>query len=313
MLAELALVPDVLDGACHSSPDTCDLHLNYLKEPLLNEVLVRDLRDGGWSAFVTKDLGRWHPKAKELIKQLGKHTRFRPFRAALPATPDSYAEWCSEAVGSHQLEPLASVVACPGVADAYDKNSVVCSIDKLTSRPWWQSRSPSVRVERNTTAYLAKLRLVLQHANSLVFIDQHVDPQKRNYSQFLQLLLAARRPSVQPWIEVHREHYVERRDSTGRPLYPPPAEIEKRFRDEWTNSLTTAGLKVEVFIWDHVHDRYLISNLIGILVPYGFDVSSNPTELTTWTRLGRKDRDDVQREYDPAAKRHQLIHRFQIP
>jgi len=40
MLAELAIVPDIFDCACHSSAEACDIHLNYLKEPLLNEVLV---------------------------------------------------------------------------------------------------------------------------------------------------------------------------------------------------------------------------------------------------------------------------------
>jgi hypothetical protein len=312
MLAELALVPDIFDCACHSSAEACDIHLNYLKEPLLNEVLVRDLRDGGWSAFVTKDLGRWHPKAKELIKQLRKYVRFRQFPAALPEEPDNNAAWCCEAVKSHEIEPVEGVIACPDIAAAYDARSIVCSVDKLTSRPWWQNRGSSARLARTTNEYVKTLRLVLAYANSLMFIDPHIDPLASHYAEFIRLLVAARRNSVSPLIEIHRKHFPEGHDSFGRPYYPLPAEIEERFRKAWTSDIQTSGLSVDIFIWDQVHDRYLISNLIGVSVPYGFAISKDPTELTTWCRLSRKDRDDVQREYDPAAKRHGLIHHFRI-
>jgi hypothetical protein len=207
MLSELAIVPDVFDAACYSSAETCNLHLNYLKEPILNEVLIRDLYDGGWRTFVTKDAGRWHPKAKELLKQIGKGSRLRGFRRMLEQQPDTYSEWCREAVLSHEAEALAGVIAANEIASDYGADSILCSIDKLTSRQWWQGRGPSVRVQRNTAAYLATLRLVIENANSLMFIDPYVDPCKTNYSEFLDLIDAARRPTGAPLIEVHREHY----------------------------------------------------------------------------------------------------------
>jgi hypothetical protein len=73
------------------------------------------------------------------------------------------------------------------------------------------------------------------------------------------------------------------------------------------------ALSVEVFIWDNFHDRYLITDLIGISAPNGFDTTTNPRDMTTWTRLSRRDRDDVQREHDPACNRHTLRHQFRIP
>jgi hypothetical protein len=60
------------------------------------------------------------------------------------------------------------------------------------------------------------------------------------------------------------------------------------------------------------HDRYLITNLVGILIPNGFDVTNNPRDVTTWSRIGRKERDDIQREFDPASNRHRLRHRFTL-
>ena len=65
-------------------------------------------------------------------------------------------------------------------------------------------------------------------------------------------------------------------------------------------------MKATVYVWDAFHDRYLITNHIGMALPNGFDISEDANEITTWTRLGVKDREDVQREFDPASHRHKL-------
>lgn len=44
-----------------------------------------------------------------------------------------------------------------------------------------------------TADYLRVLQLTLFHANSLMFIDPHLDPSKPSYHDFVQLLLATRR------------------------------------------------------------------------------------------------------------------------
>ena len=48
----------------------CRVSATYLKDPLLSEVLVRNLRDGGWSQLVG-EMGRLHPRAKELFEKIG--------------------------------------------------------------------------------------------------------------------------------------------------------------------------------------------------------------------------------------------------
>jgi hypothetical protein len=46
---------------------------------------------------------------------------------------------------------------------------------------------------------------------------------------------------------------------------------EKIFRNNFEKLFYNAGLQAEVFIWDDFHDRYLITDIIGINLPYGFD------------------------------------------
>ncbi|MCY3760109.1 MAG: hypothetical protein OXH50_02565 [Gemmatimonadetes bacterium] len=111
-------------------------------------------------------------------------------------------------------------------------------------------------------------------------------------------------------IEVHRVCY----EGSGRNRRLLRInELEQDFRQELAAPLRAAGLKVEVFVWDDFHDRYLISNLIGISLPNGFDTTSNQADVTTWTRLGKRESDDVQREFEEASGRHKLHGTFRIP
>jgi len=315
MLSEIVLTPDVFDGACYSSPDACDIHLTYLKEPLLiqKEVLVRDLRDGEWVAHLKNQLGRWHPRGKELFKKLITQNRLRPFRAVVPATPTDDDGWCVEAVAAHGVEAVEAIVASKDMAIRHAGCPVVCSVERVTSSAWWRARSPSVRPERTVASYLQHLRLVLHSANSFMFIDPHLDPSRARYADFIQILLALQRPRINPYIEIHRVCYEwsgrERVIFTGTER----ARLEQRFRKAWRAVLLAAGLTVTVYVWSDFHDRYLITDLVGINLNNGFDQGRRTGEKTMWTRLGRSEADDVQREFHPAAATVKPYYSFVVP
>ena len=111
---------------------------------------------------------------------------------------------------------------------------------------------------------------------------------------------------------------AEQRDPRNDPAVEFPLREDcsyyrRRFDLELGDRLRAAGLRAEVFVWDDFHDRYLIGNLVGVSLPNGFDTTNNPNDTTTWSRLGREERDDIQREFDPASRRHTLHQRFTIP
>jgi len=114
---------------------------------------------------------------------------------------------------------------------------------------------------------------------------------------------------VAPLIEAHRVCYFNTRDKRDQ---LDEAGWKAMFYP-WITSLQATGLAVEIFIWDDFHDRYVISDLAGILVPNGFDTTTDPNQITTWSRIGREDRDEHQREFDPSSGRHTLRHRFKLP
>jgi hypothetical protein len=139
---------------------------------------------------------------------------------------------------------------------------------------------------------------MLVQANSLMFIDPNLDPSSYNYREFGQLLAPLANRAMKPRIELHRS--LCRGDGPAR-TFPTEADWKGSFA-ALGRDLKTQRLTAEVFCWDDFHERYLVSDVVGISVPAGFDVTPKPNDLSTWGRLGRDGKDKIQRLYDPAAR-----------
>ena len=307
LLADYAITPDVFDSTSYSNEEIGRLHLREIGEVMRTEGVVRDLRSGEWRRLFASDVRPWHRTGKELVRKLAAQGRLIEFQPALGNVPADDAGWCAEALATQAVMSLAGgIIATEPVKDLYRSESLVARIDRLDSADWWQNRSSSVRLPRSLVAYKQHLEPILRCANSLQFIDPHLDPMRGRYKEFGDLLDGIGAPVI----EIHRVCYYGT-GSSRRIL--DLAEWEEHFRAGLDASLRSANLRAEIFIWDNFHDRYLISNLIGISLPNGFDTTGNPNDRTTWTRLGRRDRDDIQREFDPASRHHTLHGQFSIP
>jgi hypothetical protein len=310
LLCEYALTPDVFDTRFYPHEEVGTARLEYLKDVFLEEALLRNLRSGEWLSVFKNHDRFWHRRGMELLKKMVKQNRLRLADAALPAVPASDVDWCREALASHEIDPMTGVISTAQVVKEVGPDPILGRIDRLGSSLCWTGRSPSVRLARCHGDYEAELRLIMNSANSIMLIDPHLDPTRRRYVDVLPLLLLAQGRRPVPLIEIHRVMYVG--SGRNRQLINL-VEWENRFRDAWGNDLSAAGLQVEVFIWDDHHDRYLITDLIGVEMGNGYDTTANPNDITTWSRIGRKDRDDIQREFDRACNRHVLRHHFTVP
>jgi hypothetical protein len=132
-----------------------------------------------------------------------------------------------------------------------------------------------------------------------MFIDPNLDPDRPNYREFDKLLAPFALRPVKPLIEIHRS--ICDGDGPSREFHSE-AEWKQKFTN-LSQQLRQQSLTAEVFGWDDFHDRYLITDVIGIQVPAGFDVSRNVNELpTSWARLGRDGKEEFQRKFDPAMR-----------
>ncbi len=297
------MTPEALAEARSSSAVALELGIGCLNDLCRAEGVFADMRNGNWSR-ATDALG---PLAKRFLTFARKNRRLIPAPPQLPNDPEDDEGWLWEAQGLHKIYPCRAVITHRELAATYTDDPVV-SIERLNQTSWWDERSPSKPVKRTTADYRRTLDLVLRHANSLMFLDAHIDPLADNYREFPQLLLASGVQGRRPLIEIHRRSW---RMINGRRQVQPLSQWRDDF-EQWSKRLATARLKATVFLWEKMHDRFLISDLVGINVPYGFDISSDPTESSTWTRLGSNERDRQQREFDRASGVNRYIDNFEI-
>ena len=317
MISEFAILPDVFaaspgcNGAAH---DAC---MAQLTELFLNEGVVRDLRHGEWRRTVCENANHLTSAGRQLVKSLLSSNRLRKFEASPLPPPSSSEEWLWEAQRSQKLgihdRTLLATLASPEMADQ-EADPFVVSIQGLHATTWWNSRRNSVRLQRQTDAYIQQLKPLFRYSNSLLFIDPNLNPQKPGYSQFGLLLRSARHSEGKPdLIEIHRSC----KDPGGATLqeqYPSRSEWIAKF-EGLGRELGANGLGATVFLWEDFHDRYLISNLMGLSIPYGFDICTDAHRhqlRTTWTTLGRRDADEIRREFDRSNQERLRYEPFDI-
>jgi len=310
LLYEYAVTHDVFDATSYSHEEVGTARFDHLREVFIQEALLRNLRSGEWLDVFKKQARSWHKRGIELLKKMVKQNRLRLAEKALPTEPANDADWCREALASHGMNPMTGVISTAQVVENVGPDPILGRVDRLGSSPCWTCRHPSVRLTRCRAEYEKQLRVIMGCANSVMLIDPHLDPSQSRYRDVLPILLLAQGRQPAPLIEIHRVMYVG--SGPNRQLIDAN-EWENRFRGAWETALSAAGLKVEIFVWDDHHDRYLITELMGIAMGNGYDTTSNPDDVTTWSRISRKDRDDIQREFDPACNRHTLRYRFVIP
>jgi hypothetical protein len=315
MLHEIAITPSVFYPETYGSQGLCDAHMQGIRDPLLECLIVRDLRASAWKEEVQSRFGEMTDRAKTLIKSCITRGRFRIAPSALHESPKDSIGWCNEAFASNRQQALAGILASPEVKAKWQRDESVASIENVSDATWWQQCVVNVHpdgplVARNTAAYLTRLAGVLRHANHILFADPHIDPTRYGYREFVELLRATARPKgPKPAVEIHRVRYE---GSGGNKSLVDRHEWERRFRETLRGPLSAVGVAVDVFIWEDGHDRHVISNLLGLHVGNGFDTTKDPNAYSTWTRLGSLDRDAFQRHYDPQTRPRDLFHRFKI-
>jgi len=186
----------------------------------------------------------------------------------------------------------------------YKEYPVIGSINNISGKNWWPTE-PSVTINRSIEDYKQQLGPIFTHANSIMVIDSHIAPWVERYEAFFTFLDTTAKRKPLPEIEIHRLCYLKSDNKI------PDDNIEKYYREKLSKRYINNGMRVKIFLWREVHDRYIISDLIGLLLGNGLDTEFKTT--TTWARLDRKNKDQVQRQYDPAYTPQKLYRKFEIP
>ena len=303
LLLEVAITPDVFDLSSYGNEELADSRFDLLRELVFNDAIVRNLQDGAWSHSIFGSNRPLYKRGAELLKKLSIQGRLQKFKSISPSIPMSDIEWYKEALDAHGFKKLDGIIGTKSIVIQHENDIAVTAMSKLSRSKLWESREQSVRPERNLESYLLHLSHVFSSANSLIFIDPFIDPSVPNYQDFPKLISAAMQQRPMIHIEIHRTIMDGKRGIVAN------QEWEKRFKGELLPVLPP-GAKVEIFLWDEMHDRYLISNIIGISLPHGFDTSHRENAITTWSRLSKEHSDNIRQEFDTNSVIHKCQHRF---
>ncbi len=285
-------MPEAFRNDGKQPPASREFALSVLKDFLLDAAIVRDLCNGEWTKkmFELGDL----PTRKLLEALKG---RLHRFPTALPKLDhETDAEWYWEAQASHEKSPLdAILVADPQSAD-WTGDKKILDLMSLPASRLWQQRNSSIRLRRQTDDYLKLLTPVFKRANYITFIDPHLDEREREaharstYREFS--VLVQRIPTRSDGVAVRLEIHICKGGDASRSDWE--ARVGKSAR-----ALLKAGQTADVFVWPlKFHDRYLITDLLALNLPNGFDTAKDEHEKTTWARLTRHDAEDIEKDFE---------------
>jgi len=313
MLSEFALSPAIFRAASYEDDSSvvADLCLRALGPPFLDDCIVRNLHDGDWLRQILNCRDSLHPKAKELLKKLDKQKRLVSHNSIDVICPEGDEEWEKEALASHDQTPLTGMIfSRDSKTNRHRNNPLVDCPEKLANAGFWKDRPCSRRIPRNIEEYSSLLEPVLRHANFIAFIDPHLDPKRPGYQNFIKILthasLVGRK--IKPIIQVHRVAWL----GDGKNKLPKYDEIKEIFSKSWTDELEHQSIKLELFLWDDFHDRFVASDLLSMTWSNGFDTTTDCRDRVTVSRLARKDQDDLQEEFQENTTCHNRPKRFQI-
>lgn len=314
MLHEFAFSPDVFfpsafgvktdQGAFIPGEAHGHLALASLWKGIERFGVIRDLSNGKWGGALDERQVDLHPRSRELLKKLRFNGRVIPAAAQIATSPTAEKDWLAEALASHTAEPkitqfFGTDEFCASVKVS-DYEDLPRGISKIPFCAPFSGGGCSIKVDRNVVAYTKVLKPLVKYSRSLMFIDPYLDLQAPNYQDFLILLknIASINSGVD--IELHRQI-----KTTNGGQLRSAGDWKQRFEHVLSADPVLKSLNIKVFIWDEFHDRYLITNLMGISVPYGFD-TTNKNEATRWSMLSPQDASDVRDEFtdgDPQFRR----------
>lgn len=293
LLGELSVTPQVFLRSAFQSDDDAQRALQVLSRRILEEALARDLRDGEWGDFLWGlDASTMHLKAKDLIRKLREENRLASVPKATSCgllDVQSETAWLEEALALDTRLPCFGTVVSPCVES---KSPRVAKVNELSEADWWDEilKEATVRVARSLPSYRESLRAVLEGARSIMIIDPHAEPESDHYDSLLELILGCRRPADAPLVELHRVRY--RGSGPSRDFYVDWRSAFAR----WSERLRKAGIRVHVYIRSAFHDRFVITDQVGLGLSNGLDLSRRGEKLTI-SRLSRSVADGVRSDF----------------
>jgi hypothetical protein len=318
LLYEFAFTPEVFSSAVVADAMSATMLKEVLRGIQLNGVIA-NLHKSSWLKHVQEQrVPSLSPVVRDqvirLLNLLEDRNRIvrHPKRVAGP--PHTEDEWLALAIESHRRTAMLEIMGSSDVCARCTEGAVpVFPLqDVLDSQPW-SSRRNTRTLRKNMSEFKQALRPVLRYARAVKLIDPYLSPHATRFTNTIELVLRVtgdRRHGQQmdARIDIHAGDPNHVRDEHR--------ETAEQRLAAWKRTLQGIGVaphRVRVFLWktydggENMHDRFILTDQIGISVPGGLDCRTGAANTTTWSRLDFDDQQFWAARFDAAANTYELI------
>ena len=215
-------------------------------------------------------------------------------------TYDGAASWVECAMREHRRLPFRAVVS----GYESDPRPGCLGVDAdLSENDAWHPQM-SVTVDRSTAGLVGAIAPMLRLSRQVILIEPHFDIGRRAFTEPIRALLRAA-SSQPPRLEEVHLHMANR--SNGFYAFLKSNHLVD------LEQMVPAGVTARVYLWetdvipsgpnarDALHDRFLITDIGGVQIGWGFDV--RPGSKTTISLLDDLTRRELEASVSPDGRR----------
>lgn len=322
MLFEHAMTPELFDSAFLNTNDSNEIILVQILRGLAEFGILANLNKDGWIRHVKERVNTLSPATKDKVISCLTvlHDRNRLVRhpRSMTGNPISDCDWLKLALVSHERIPFHAIILSQKLMDNCNCESsefVEFSVS-LDSTQWNDCRRRTLTLNKSRADYRSNLAPVLRHARKLALVDPYFKCVKRYIDT---IKICSNLFGDRGHIRLNGQIQIHALNDHRNPHHC----IDDRLA-EWERNLRSLadndGHIFKVFLWENkpdsrakMHDRYILTDQCGILIPGGLDCYDSSRAISTdWSLIDEDVRQNRWANYDYPTSPFELLETIEI-
>lgn len=312
------MTPDLFDASVHDGNEANGVVLHQILRGLADNGMLANLHKDGLVKHIHKDrIPSLSPALRDKVLTCLNHLddRHRLVRhpKRIDGDPASDLDWLQLALGSHQTIPFHAIVSSRDLMDQCDEQCpAFVDFPVCLDSQQWDSRRRTLTLSKTDADYRSALSCILRHAKTASLVDPYLNCQESRYMDTVALCAETMGQRVNERLKGRIHVHAEMKHQK------PYGKTEKEYLDGWEAKLkpivAKEGHRFKIHLWESLpgsesmHDRYLLTDQCGVIVPGGLDCRTHThANKTTWSLMDDEDRRAALQDYDPVTGLFKLL------
>lgn len=317
MLYDFAMTPELFEPKFIEQNDPNGTVLVEFLRGLAENGLLADLNKGQWARQIECNSSNLslnlRDKVLTCIKVLNDRNRLVRHRKSVTGNPSSNLDWLELIFDSHDQIPFDGIVLSEALMKGSSRkcNEFIEFCEVLDSKPWID-RKRTLTLQKSKSDYQTALEPILRYARKLRLIDPFLNSEEVRYLDTISIcsnLLGMRRHNRfdECIVEIHSAKKSPRQENFRTD------QIFSNWELKLQELMQTYRHKYRVYLWENqfdtgkFHDRYILTDQIGISVPWGVDCYERTHDSTKWNVLDEVDRELCWADFDQTSEKFELV------